>query len=200
MAKSASGAKRASNRVAKGSRSRRKSRETSRPRAISRHERGIYQIANGNLFDLLSEMLVLEKNSLHLLILARDRSPSAEIRESLEQYVEDCERQVDALQTVIRDLGGNPVYVSPSAQIQYQRASSASQIISTARLQQLSDIENCWYAALQENLHLAFLRSIIPFLQSLHAQDTLADVFEESGRVQELRLEWLENTLHRLLL
>jgi hypothetical protein len=162
------------------------------------------QIQSGNLFDFLSEFLVLEKNTLHLLNLARDRARDRDVmldmQQALDQFVIAAERQIDRLQSAIRELGGNPVYVSPSGQIQYQRTRSVSQLQGPMSLQQLADIENCWYAALQENVHLAFLRSMLPFLKDETAPRVLTDLLDDASRVQESRLEWIEQIMQRLLL
>lgn len=166
----------------------------------TRANRGIHQIGLGHLLDFLSEMLVLQKNSIRLMALARDRALTPDIRQWLDQFVDATESRCDQIRTIIRDLGGNPVFVSPAAQVQQQRVESALQLAVPSRLQSLCDIENCWYAALQENVHLAFLRSILPYLDSVHAQDRLEDILENTAREQEDRLEWLQQTLHRLLL
>jgi len=166
----------------------------------SRSHRGIHQIGLGHLLDFLSEMIVLQKNSIRLMTLARDRAVSSDIRQWMEQFVDATENRSDQIRTIIRDLGGNPVFVSPAAQVQQQRVEAALQLAVPSRLQQLCDIENCWYASLQENVHLAFLRSILPFLDSVQAQDRLDDVLQEIAHEQDDRLEWLQQTLHRLLL
>ena len=158
------------------------------------------EVSNGSLFDFLSELLVLEKGSVNLLGIARDRIPRLDIQQFLEDFVSAGQRQVDALAASIRELGGNPVYVSPSAQIQYQRITSVSHLQTPASLQELADLENCWYAALQENIHLAFVRSILPFLVNSRAQEILMSLLNDAAKVQENRLEWLEQALHRLLL
>lgn len=163
-------------------------------------ERGLIQINGGNLFDLISEFMVLEKSSLYLLTQARDRCEILDLGQSFEEYISQGTRQVARLQAAIRELGGNPNYISPSARLQHQRMTSVSQLPVSPKLQNLADMETCWYAALQENVHLAFLRSILPFLESSHAQDVVTPVFDEAARVQEKRLEWLEQSLHRLLL
>lgn len=165
-----------------------------------RSHRGIHQIGLGHLLDFLSEMLVLQKNSIRLMTLARDRAFSPDIHQWLDQFVDATESRCDQIRTIIRDLGGNPVFVSPAAQVQQQRIEATLQLAVPSRLQQLCDIENCWYASLQENVHLAFLRSILPFLDSVHAQDRLEGLLEDTAREQEDRLEWLQQALHRLLL
>ncbi len=174
--------------------------EAARASKRGRPHRGIHQIGIGHLLDFLSEMLVLQKNSIRLMTLARDRAQSPDIRQWMDQFVESTEMRSDQIRTMIRDLGGNPVFVSPAAQVQQQRVEAALQLAVPSRLQQLCDIENSWYASLQENVHLAFLRSILPFLDSVYAQDRLEGLLEETAREQEDRLEWLQQALHRLLL
>lgn len=154
----------------------------------------------GHLLDFLSEMLIIQKNSIQLMTLARDRATTPDVREWMAKFVENLEHRTDQLRTVVRDLGGNPVFVSPAAQLQHQRTQVSMEIPVPSRLQALSDIENCWYSAVQENVHLAFLRSVIPYLDSTHAQDLLDDMLSEIAQEQADRLEWLEQTLHRLLL
>lgn len=178
-----------------------KSGKSNRSQASGRRkERGLIQINGGNLFDFLSEFLVLEKGSLELLTQAQDRNEILDLAQSLEDYINQGKRQIARLQGVIRELGGNPIYVSPSARIQHQRTTSVSQLQVPPALQALADIENCWYAALQENVHLTFLRSILPYLKSPHSENVLTPLFDEAARIQETRLEWLEQSLHRLLL
>lgn len=152
------------------------------------------------MLDFLSELHVLQRNSILLMALARDRTGTPDIRQWMEGFVETTENRAEQVQNVIRDLGGNPVFVSPAAQVQQQRVEAALQLAVPSRLQQLCDVENCWYASLQENVHLAFLRSIIPYLDSVHAQDRLEELLDATAREQEERLEWLEQGLHRLLL
>jgi hypothetical protein len=171
-----------------------------RPSRSTRARHGIHQIGLGHLLDFLSEMLILQKNSIRLMALTRDRAATPDVRQWMEQFVDGTELRCDQIRTIIRDLGGNPVFVSPAAQVQQQRMEATLQLAVPSRLQQLCDIENCWYASLQENVHLAFLRSILPFLDSVHAQDRLDDLLHEIAREQEDRLEWLQQALHRLLL
>jgi hypothetical protein len=173
--------------------------KTERKRHPSQQHR-ILQIRLGNLMDFMSEMLVLQKNSIRLLSLARDRASSADIRQALEIFCERIEHQSDHLQTAIRDLGGNPVFRSPSAVLQEERLRSLMSLEVPSRLQAVVDLENAWYASVQENLHLAFLRSILPFLDQVHARDLLEDVLESAHDEHEERLDWLEQNLHRMLL
>lgn len=144
--------------------------------------------------------MTLEKGSLRLLTQARDRSEILDIEQALGQYVRQGEHQAERLRLAVRRLGGNPTYISPSSQIQHQRTSSVSQLQVSSRLQALADIENCWYAALQENVHLAFLRSLLPYLKNSSCRNVLTPLLDEAARIQEARLEWLEQSLHRLLL
>jgi hypothetical protein len=165
-----------------------------------RPHRGIHQIGLGHLLDFLSEMLVLQKNCIRLMTLARDRASTPEIHQFMEQFVDSTENRADQIRSVIRDLGGNPVFVSPAAQVQQQRVEAALQLAVPSRLQQLCDVENCWYAALQEEVHLAFLRSIVPYLDSVHARDRLGDLLDEIAHELNDRIEWLQQALHSVLL
>jgi hypothetical protein len=174
--------------------------KTERKRHPSQQQHRILQIRLGNLMDFLSEMLVLQKNSTRLLCLARDRAGSADIRQTLEVFCERIEHQSDHLQTAIRDLGGNPVFRSPSAVLQEERLHALMNLEVPSRLQAVVDLENAWYASVQENLHLAFLRSILPFLEEIHARELLEDVLESAHAEHEERLDWLEQSLHRMLL
>src|SRR5436309_15086258 len=74
------------------------------------------KISLENVLDLLSEFLAREEGEVSLYLLARDRAENAQLREAIELHLHTTEHHVDLLQTAIRDLGGNPQYVSPLAE------------------------------------------------------------------------------------
>jgi hypothetical protein len=68
------------------------------------------------LLDLLSEMLAVERDGRRIYQQLLSDAP-AELHEKLIEYTEQSRRSVLVLEQAVRELGGDPEYVSPGAQV-----------------------------------------------------------------------------------
>jgi hypothetical protein len=68
------------------------------------------------LLDVLSELLAVARSGLRLYRDGVDEAPAA-LRDRLLEFGDESQRHVDLLEQAVRELGGDPGYVSPQARL-----------------------------------------------------------------------------------
>jgi hypothetical protein len=160
----------------------------------------LHPIHTDRLLDFLDELQMLTRSGAEAIRLAREQWDALQELPHLERFGAEAVRRLDLIVVAIRELGGNPRHIGAAARIQAQRGFALMGIGAPRQLRPLCAIENCWNSSIEEDLHITFLHSIVPYLESVHASEVLAPLVENMRREHDARLVWLEQTLHRLLL
>lgn len=153
-----------------------------------------------SVLDLLSEAIVLEQEAASLYALARDRTEHADLRLFLSDTLGRCEEHSLRIQAMIRELGGDPAYVSPAAAIQRERIACLRGVNTFNHYQEISDIENILTVELQEKTIWSFLKVLVPYLEEPSVIKKLSRFVTESEQEEAKHVEWIQDILKRLLL
>ncbi|MGZ3688629.1 MAG: hypothetical protein ACXVBW_10030 [Bdellovibrionota bacterium] len=156
------------------------------------------KVPSERLLDLLSEALAMEGDNLQLYHLAWERSRSQSVRTRLKQVAKDVQAGVDRLETLIRDLGGNPVYVSPGAEIQIRRAQYWMEFEVENHHQESVDFENLFLAEMRAQAGEIFLRAVLPSVEDVHVREAVGRYLEQFQGEKQARRDWVREVLFRL--
>lgn len=159
-----------------------------------------HKIRMERVFDLLSEVLALERGGIQFYGLAKDRSNIPDVRATLERFLGETERHVDLLQTTIRELGGNPVYISPAADIQQQRIRAILDLNVAPRYQSVADIENILLKETKDLANWEFMRSIVPYIEDERAQNLIQKLVDEIEDEERDHEKWAKEAFNRVML
>lgn len=157
-------------------------------------------IALQNLFDLLSEYIAADQCALRIYGILLQRARRVEMKKWLRGIVEQTERHIDLLQGAVRDLGGNPVYVSPTAEVQHERARTILSLEVPEAYRAVSDLESLLMTEAKQVADFRFLRAILPFIEMRHAAEVLSEVVEEIEPEVEVHADRAASLRNDLLL
>lgn len=160
---------------------------------------GHEKIGREKLFDLLSEYLEVERGGVQLYTQALDRATIPMVQNTLQKFLRQTEKHVDLLQNAIRDLGGNPVYLSPGAQIVQSRVEAMLSLSVPSHFQQVVDMENLLLAETKDQADWSFLKSIISSIADVHARDIVREIVDEVEDEEDIHVHWARETLERMV-
>lgn len=115
------------------------------------------------LLDQLSEFLMVEQGGLQLYRAAADRASDPELKAKYEEFGQETAHHRDVLIRLIRRIGGDPDYVSPTARLAQFKASKLLESVSvvdglSAQERDLNDLENVLLAETKDEADWQLLR------------------------------------------
>lgn len=179
-----------------------KSKKTSngsRSQVVVHFSRGRAIVPLGRVLDFMSQVWVAQRDTIELYQIAAENAESDDHARRLRQLMRQSEEHLETLETAIRDLGGNPVYLSPEARLQQRRGMDMFRLSAPDDLIVPAHFENLLTAETKNLANWEFLRSITLAIEDPHARDALDAIADRI--VDELRehLFWLEQTYGRLM-
>jgi rubrerythrin len=155
--------------------------------------------------DLLSGMLTHERCGRHLYRSVEGRTNNPMLKRKYREFGEETERHVDVLETLIRQIGGNPNYVSPSARA--VEGTDGKLLESTFLLSGSLDLMEAEMAMLDavflaesaDHANWKTLGSLLEHIPDGDVQDAFRRAVDEVEQQEDEHLEWATNTKMRLV-
>jgi rubrerythrin len=156
------------------------------------------------LLDKLSEFLMTEQCGLELYRVAAGRSILPELRSKYEEFGRETAHHREVLIQLIRQLGGDPDYVSPSAKLVQFKASKlleAALLVGGSSMAEaeVSDLENVLLAETKDHANWHLLQQLTSRLADDTGQMLQAAVDAVEDQEDE-HLSWARETLATLSL
>ena len=168
-------------------------------RVVVRFSKSRSTVPLSRVLDFMSQVWVAQRDTVELYQVASERVDSSDLVRDLRKFQRQDERHLELLETAIRDLGGNPVYISPEAQVQQQRGADLLRLIVPDDFATIVNTENLLAAEMKNLSNWEFLRSVTLAIEDPHARDILQEICDEIIGEQQEHHFWLEQIHSRLM-
>lgn len=154
------------------------------------------------LLDKLSEFLMAEQGGLQLYRVAAARARDPELRGAYEAFGRQTARHRDALVRLIRRVGGDPDYVSPTARLAQAKAAA---LLETSRLAgplspeevEANDLENILLAETKDHADWHVLQMLARATGDLDLRLALEEAVGAIEAEEDHHLGWARDRLAR---
>jgi rubrerythrin len=155
------------------------------------------------LLDKLSEFLMVEQCGWQLYRVVGSRATDKELKERYQEFGQETDRHRTILTSLIRDLGGDPDYVSPTARIAQAKSEALLQsaLVSgplSPEEREASDLENVVLAETKDHADWELLGQLAEQLPSGKARKAIEVAVAEVGPQEDEHLGWAQVKLAAL--
>jgi rubrerythrin len=158
---------------------------------------------NEVLLDKLSEFLMVEQCGWQLYRVMADRTGDPELKNRYEEFGRETDRHRTILTGLIRDLGGDPDYVSPTARLAQAKSEAllASALVSgplSEAEREANDLENVLLAETKDHADWELLGQLAEQLPSGKARTAIEAAVAEVEPQEDEHLGWAQTKLTEL--
>jgi rubrerythrin len=155
------------------------------------------------LLDKLSEFLMVEQCGWQLYRVVGSRATDKELKERYQEFGQETDRHRTILTNLIRDLGGDPDHVSPTARIAQAKSEALLQsaLVSgplSPEEREASDLENVVLAETKDHADWELLGQLAEQLPSGKARKAIEAAVAEVGPQEDEHLGWAQAKLAAL--
>lgn len=155
------------------------------------------------LLDKLSEFLMVEQCGWQLYRVVGSRATDKELKERYQEFGQETDRHRTILTSLIRDLGGDPDYVSPTARVAQAKSEALLQsaLVSgplSPEEREASDLENVVLAETKDHADWELLGQLAEQLPSGKARKAIEAAVAEVGPQEDEHLGWAQAKLAAL--
>ena len=152
------------------------------------------------LLDKLSEFLMVEQCGWQLYRVVGSRATDKELKERYQEFGQETDRHRTILTSLIRDLGGDPDYVSPTARVAQAKSEALLQsaLVSgplSPEEREASDLENVVLAETKDHADWELLGQLAEQLPSGKARKAIEAAVTEVGPQEDEHLGWAQAKL-----
>jgi rubrerythrin len=158
---------------------------------------------NEVVLDKLSEFLMVEQCGWQLYRVVGERATDAELQARYQEFGRETDRHRTILTGLIRQLGGDPDHVSPTARIAQAKSEALLQAalvagpLSEAELE-ASDLENVVLAETKDHADWELLGQLAEQLPNGKARKAIEAAVAEVGPQEDEHLAWAQTKLAQL--
>ncbi len=155
------------------------------------------------LLDKLSEFLMVEQCGWQLYRVVGSRTTDPKLQARYQEFGQETDRHRSILTGLIRDLGGDPDYVSPTARVAQAKSEALLQSalvsgpLSTEELE-ASDLENVLLAETKDHADWELLGQLAEQLPNGKARKAIEAAVAEVGPQEDEHLGWAQAKLGEL--
>jgi rubrerythrin len=162
-------------------------------------------VKNEALLDKLSECLMVEQCGWQLYRVVGERTSDPELAERYQEFGQETDRHRTILTVLIRDLGGDPDHVSPTARLAQAKSEALLQsaLVAgplSAAEREASDLENVLLAETKDHADWALLGQLAEALPNGKARTAIEAAVAEVGPQEDEHLQWAQAKLAELSL
>jgi rubrerythrin len=155
------------------------------------------------LLDKLSEFLMVEQCGWQLYRVVGSRATDKELKERYQEFGQETDRHRTILTSLIRDLGGDPDHVSPTARAAQAKSEALLQsaLVSgplSPEEREASDLENVVLAETKDHADWELLGQLAEQLPSGKARRAIEAAVAEVGPQEDEHLGWAQAKLAAL--
>jgi rubrerythrin len=155
------------------------------------------------LLDKLSEFLMVEQCGWQLYRVVGSRATDKELKERYQEFGQETDRHRTILTSLIRDLGGDPDHVSPTARAAQAKSEALLQsaLVSgplSPEEREASDLENVVLAETKDHADWELLGQLAEQLPSEKARKAIEAAVAEVGPQEDEHLGWAQAKLAAL--
>jgi rubrerythrin len=160
-------------------------------------------VKNEVLLDKLSEFLMVQQCGWQLYRVVGSRTTDPELQARYQEFGEETDRHRTILTQLIKDLGGDPDYVSPTARVAQVKSEALLQSVlvsgplSPEELQ-VSDLENVVLAETKDHADWELLGQLAEQLPNGKARKAIEAAVAEVGPQEDEHLGWAQAKLAEL--
>jgi hypothetical protein len=162
-------------------------------------------VNNQVLLDKLSEFLMVEQCGWQLYRVVESRATDKELKQRYREFGQETDRHRTILTKLIRDLGGDPDYVSPTARVAQAKSEALLQsaLVSGplgAAEREAGDLENVVLAETKDHADWELLEQLAQVLPEGKARAAIEAAVAEVGPQEDEHLGWAQAKLAQLCL
>jgi rubrerythrin len=160
-------------------------------------------VNNEVLLDKLSEFLMVEQCGWQLYRVVGERATDPELRARYQEFGQETDRHRTILTGLIRDLGGDPDHVSPTARLAQRKSESllASALVAgplSEAEREANDLENVVLAETKDHADWELLGRLAEQLPNGKARKAIEAAVAEVGPQEDEHLGWAQTKLAEL--
>jgi rubrerythrin len=158
---------------------------------------------NEVLLDKLSEFLMVEQCGWQLYRVVESRATDKELKERYQEFGRETDRHRTILTDLIRDLGGDPDHVSPTARLAQAKSEAllASALVAgplSEAEREANDLENVLLAETKDHADWELLSKLVEQLPTGKTKTAIEAAVAEVEPQEDEHLEWAQTKLATL--
>ena len=156
------------------------------------------ELDNRKLIDFLSQMLAVEKGGMMLYEKALSELSKQDLREDLEEFLEQTHRHVELCEEMLDQAGGSADESSPAAEAAQEKAEGLISVEVPEEMTDFNNIENLVLAETKDNWNWEMLAEISKSIKDRELRSAINRAVKEVARQERRHVEWNSQTLSEL--
>jgi rubrerythrin len=150
------------------------------------------------LKDFLSEMLAVERGGVKLYETALSELSHEDLRDRLEEFLEETMRHVELCEEMVDAAGGDPDEMSPGAEAAQAKAEGLLSVEVPEQLADINNIENLVLAETKDHWDWEMLSETVKLIRDRDLKAVITAAVREAGKQERDHLTWNSETLTEL--
>jgi rubrerythrin len=156
------------------------------------------ELDSGKLIEFLSQMLAVEKGGVMLYEKALNELTDQDLREDLEEFLEQTHRHVELCEEMLEQAGGSPGESSPAADAAQEKAEGLISVDVPEEMTDFNNIENLVLAETKDNWNWEMLAEISKSVKDRELRSSISRAVKEVARQERTHVDWNSETLSEL--
>ena len=156
------------------------------------------ELDSGKLIEFLSQMLAVEKGGVMLYEKTLDELSNEDLREELEEFLEQTHRHVELCEEMLEQAGGSADESSPAADAAQEKAEGLISVEVPEEMSDFNNIENLVLAETKDNWNWEMLTEISKSIKDRELRSAISRAVKEVAKQERRHVDWNSETLSEL--
>jgi rubrerythrin len=156
------------------------------------------ELDSAKLIEFLSQMLAVEKGGVMLYEKALNELSDQDLREDLEEFLEQTHRHVELCEEMLEQAGGSPDDSSPAADAAQEKAEGLISVEVPEEMTDFNNIENLVLAETKDNWNWEMLAEISKSIKDRELRSAIGRAVKEVEKQERRHVDWNRETLSEL--
>ena len=156
------------------------------------------ELDSGKLIEFLSQMLAVEKGGVMLYEKALNGLSNEDLRENLEEFLEQTHRHVELCEEMLEQAGGSADESSPAADAAQEKAEGLISVEVQEEMSDFNNIENLVLAETKDNWNWEMLAEISKSIKDRELRSAISRAVKEVAKQERRHVDWNSETLSEL--
>ena len=160
--------------------------------------RGQSELDTGKLVEFLSQMLAVEQGGVNLYEKALNELSHDELREDLEEFLEQTHRHVELCEEMLEAAGASSDESSPAAEAAQAKAEGLISVDVPPEMADFNNIENLVLAETKDNWNWETLAEMSKSIEARELRSVISRAVKEVSKQECKHVDWNTDTLSSL--
>lgn len=156
------------------------------------------ELDSSKVLEFLSQMLAVEKGGVMLYEKALEELSHDELRDDLEEFLEQTRRHVELCEEMLEQAGGSAQENAPAAQAAEEKANGLISVEVPQEMADFNNIENLVLAETKDNWNWEMLSEMSKSIKDRELRSAISRAVKEVTKQERRHVDWNTSTLSEL--